>query len=239
MDTGNKIIMPKLYIGTTDSIKPNQQYFRRNYLAEFLQKQQETNRAITNSIQSMSAEMLEYRSNHSQAFTVIDSKLSSQAKLANDLVKGVQTSEKNDSEIFSRLEQLEKLSTKIEEILTNEKLMNEATIEQLAFLEQLTTKVNKKLENFQAVQADLQEQLKQQDDLVVKVSEKLDIQDIFHQTMMERFDKQEVTTNKMAKQLDELKVSLMEKMETTLESLLFQYKNTVNYIKELFLTKNR
>ncbi|WP_096154474.1 hypothetical protein [Bacillus sp. FJAT-45066] len=239
MDIGNKSIMPKLYIGSTDSIKPNQQYLRKSYLAEFLQKQQETNSALTSSIQMMSAEMLDYKSNHSMAFTEIDSKLTSQERIANDLVKGVQNSEKNDSEIFSRLTHLEKLSMKIEEILSNEKLMNEATIEQLAFLEQLTSNVNKKLENFQTVQENLQEQIKQQDDLVIKVSEKLDIQDIFHQTMMERFDKQEMNTNKIARQLDELKESLVERIETTLESLLFQYKNTVSYIKELFLTKNR
>ena len=239
MNIGNKRIMPKLYIGSSDNINSNQHYFRKNYLVDFLQQQEETNKSLTNTIQLMSKEMLDYRSNHSQAFTVIDSKLSSQEKIANDLVKGVLNSEKNDSEIFSRLENLENLSMKMEEILSNEKLMNEATIEQLAFLEQLTSNVNKKLESFQSVQANLQNQMKQQDDLVIKVNEKLEIQDIFHKTLMERFDKQEIATNKIVKQLDELKVFLGEKIENTLESLLFQYKNTINYMKELFLTKNR
>ncbi|MGY3714494.1 hypothetical protein ACWE42_03095 [Sutcliffiella cohnii] len=226
---------PKLYV---DSIKQHQQeQYRMNYLQQLLNEQKEMNGNFLKNVQSMTTDLQNHKVEQFKSLNELTAKLSEQEYTTNEIVKEVKRNDINHNEIMNRLQHLESLSTKIEKMIDDEQLLNEASVEQLAFLEQLTQKLVKRIDEYHSTQQSLHNHIENQDELLEKMNDKLEIQEMFHKSIIERFDKQEVTNRKILNQLDGIKTSIVEKIETVLDSLMFQYKHTIQYIKEIVVTK--
>ncbi|WP_078380395.1 hypothetical protein [Sutcliffiella halmapala] len=230
---------PKIYLDPSTMTTTNQTMLKKNYLAEFLTIQEQTNHALSDSVTSINDKLEDASSEQHTQYLHLLSKLQDQ-EMINEQFRGeVQLNELNNKEVIHRLNNLETISEEVSRILEEEKLMSQATIDQLSFQEDLTRKIHNKLEDYEKLYLDIQNKMKEQETFYQQINDKLEVQDMFHKTVMERMDKQDVNSQQMAKQLDSLRSMMIEKLESAIQSIETKYKQTLHYFSTIFSSKER
>lgn len=230
---------PKIFLDSSTIHTPNQTVLRKNYLAEILKEQEETNQAFHRSVSSMSEKLNETSSEQQAHYLHLLGKLENQETVHEQLKTNVQLNDLTNKEVIERLHHLETLSEEVSKVLGEEKLMSQATIDQLTYQEDLTRKIHTKLEDYEELYLDIQKKMQEQESFYQQINDKLQIQDMYHQTVMERMDKQDENAQQMTKQINNLRTILIEKMESAIQSIETKYKQTLNYFSNIFGTKER
>jgi hypothetical protein len=230
---------PKIYLEASAMDTTNQTVLRKNYLAEFLSLQAQTNQAFSKSVVSMNEKLEETSSEQHDHYLHLLSKLQEQESMNEHLKTGVQLNDLNNKDVIQRLSNLESINEQVGKVLEEEKMLSQATIDQLSFQEDLTRKIHTKLEDYEKLYLDIQIKMNEQESFYQQINDKLVIQDMFHQTIIERMDKQDVNSQKMVKQIDSIGDALVDKIESAIQSIETKYKQTLHYLGSFFHPKER
>ncbi|CAG9621665.1 hypothetical protein [Sutcliffiella rhizosphaerae] len=241
---------PKIFARPT-SATSNQQEFRKNFLKTILEEQKEINRAITSSFEKIHDNFEVNKQVQENYYIDLLKKLQTQDSKSDELKENIIINEKANMELGLKIEKLkvyineqihlelkERLS-KLERLFEEEKLINQATIDQLAHQEDLTRTIISRLEKSESLYEDIHATLSQQESLHKQINEKLDVQEMFHKTVMQRLDTQDKMSQKLTEQLEILKKTILERLEATISSIEWRYKQTLQYFGGIFGLKDR
>ncbi|NLP49326.1 hypothetical protein [Bacillus sp. RO1] len=232
----NLLPIPKLF-DQTKSITSNQQEFRKNYLADILKQQEETNLTVSRSVNKINHTLQQSISTQDSNHQLLLDKLYSQEKVQKELSVMILTQSILSEELKGNIASNEESSKKVEQrldklelLVEEEKLLSQATIDQLAFQENLTRGIHSKLEKYEEMYEDIQSKLHDQEHFYQEINNKLQLQEIFHQSVMERLDSQDIASQKIADQLKMLRHTLVDKLETAITSIDSKYRQTLHYL---------
>ncbi|WP_223699891.1 hypothetical protein [Sutcliffiella deserti] len=239
MKDNNHDSKPKIYFDPASMNMSNQTVLRKNYLAQILSQQQETNQTLSHSVSAINAKLEETSCEQEAKHSQLMNKLEDQVKVNEHLKFEVNKNDLTNQEIILRLTKLEQMNEEVSKALEEERILSQATIDQLTYQEDLTRKIHNKLEGYEKQSAKVLVKMQEQEPLYEHIQEKLEIQDMYHKTVMERLDKQDVKQEKMASQIDSLGTVLVNKIDDALQSIESKYKETLHYLRRIFNKKEK
>lgn len=225
---------PGLYKTQSPVHDPNQGIFHLNYMAQFIDQQQEVSHQLNHSVQEVNALINHTQLQQSDYFEEVLSRIEKQDHFSKHLASMLKIHEQTALSILERLSELEQLQKGIEKQVEGEGFVQKAILDQLSFLDQKYDAFSNKLENYGQMNQELKNQLDSQQTIYHDISRRLNNEEIYHKTVMERLDQQDALSHKLSRQLDSLRENIFERFSYLADQLQYQLRISASYLIGLF-----
>ncbi|UAL50136.1 hypothetical protein MGI18_14690 [Bacillus sp. OVS6] len=212
----------------------NQEFFRVNYMQEFLKHQQHVNTGLSHAADTLNSLLHESRSEQAQHFHAVYRQLEKQEAATSPLLSNIETQQSASRIMSERLENLEKSNKELMIKLLSEGHISQAIIDQLTFQDQSIKELSGRFKTYESLQEKIIDQLDSHAVLKEQIKDRLELQEVFHQSVIERISHQEALTEKISRDIDHLKSVIYERVSYIAEKVEENFKVTKEYIFNLF-----
>jgi ribosomal 50S subunit-associated protein YjgA (DUF615 family) len=149
---------PAIYKSKSKLTEPNQAVYKQDYLSELIEKQNQANAELQNSLQSLEKSLK--KQNRLQATRVkrigydvqeLADRQIEQIDLGNDVTTLLETQSKRNAELATKMEQQMELQRDMVKQIANQEVFQEEVISRLENQEALTEKLMRKVDNFRSI----------------------------------------------------------------------------------------
>lgn len=218
----NRIDHPKVFKNEESIREPNQSYFKRDYLSEWVQKQDEMSHKLLQAINGLQANYQQQVRTQKNRWEEADNRLQ---KLNDRYFR----QEKLTGDALASQNRLENSVTKLHDKLEKEDELNQKTLDKIDTLQASNQTVTDKLAAQEAIQQQLIMQMDDTHNLQKQMSEQTARQEARQADMSERLENQEAMMKKVIRQLDNLRSIIYERTHHVVETIENSYDLTSTF----------
>ncbi|MCM3163885.1 hypothetical protein KDJ21_015740 [Metabacillus litoralis] len=212
----------------------NQDSYRRNYLHEFIQSQQNINSQLKNASTQVNTLVHETKVEQKHHFDQLSRKLENQEERTTPLLDNIQKQEEAYKVLLERFEAIEMFNQELLKKHEDEGLLNQAIVDQLTIQDTAVQNLSIKLEKFGENHDDLNDKLAEQNEINEQILKTVEIQEAFHKTILQKLEQQEAINLKTSRDVDSLKATLFERISYVIDKIEENYRHVTGFINQFF-----
>lgn len=212
----------------------NQEVFRRNYLQEFIQNQQNMNGELKNASTNLNTLLHETKHEQQQHYHQLTKQLVDQEKRTIPLLENINKQEEAYEMFLKKFAAIDSFNQEIIKKYEEEGLVNQAIIDQLTLQDTAINQLAQRIDQFREQHSNVSEQLVSQKEINDQILSTIEIQESFHKTILERLDHQEAINLKTSRELDSLKATIFERISYVVEKIEENYRQITGYFAQFF-----
>ena len=221
----------------------NQQVFRKNYLQEFINNQQDMNGELKKASTNLNSLLHETKHEQQQHYHQLAKQLVDQEKRTIPLIENINKQEEAYQLFIQKFAAIDSFNQDVLKKYEEEGLINQAIIDQLTLQDTAMNQLAKKIDQFREQHSNVNEQLVSQKEINDQILTTIEIQETFHKTILERLDQQEAINLNTSRELDSLKATIFERISFVVEKIEENYRQITGYFYQFFnrttSTKNK